>query len=242
MKSRNLLSMLRITIICCVLVCSIPQIIQGDNWVEKRKRMVERDLAARDIVDQTVLKAMGQIPRQIFIPEKSRDYAYEDRPLPIGFGQTISQPYIVALMSQLLSIQPGMKVLEVGTGSGYQAAVLHAMKAEVFSVEIIAPLGKRTQALYRKTGLPIRVKIADGYFGWQAQAPFDRIIITAAANHIPRPLLNQLKAGGQLILPLGSTRFHQTLTLITVDRQGKTSVSYHGGVWFVPMTGRMLKN
>ncbi len=241
MKARHPFSMLKIFVFCCFLTCAIPQTTQGDHWVEKRKRMVERDLAARDIVDQTVLKAMGEIPRQIFIPERSKDYAYEDRPLPIGFGQTISQPYIVALMSQLLSLRPGMKVLEIGTGSGYQAAVLQAMKAEVFSIEIVEPLGIRTQTLFQETGLPIRVKIADGYFGWQEHAPFDRIIITAAANHIPRPLLNQLKPGGQLILPLGNIRFFQTLTLVTVDDQGKATVSYHSAVRFVPMTGKMLQ-
>ena len=241
MKARHPFSMLKLLIFCCFLTCTIPQTAQGDQWAGKRKQMVERDLAARDIVDQAVLKAMGEIPRQIFIPEGSKDYAYEDRPLPIGFGQTISQPYIVALMSQLLSLEPGMKVLEIGTGSGYQAAVLQAMQAEVFSVEIIEPLGIRTQRLFQKTGLPIQIKIADGYFGWQEHAPFDRIIITAAANHIPRPLLNQLKPGGQLILPLGNTRFFQTLTLVTVDDQGKATVSYHTAVRFVPMTGKMLQ-
>ncbi|MBU2644624.1 protein-L-isoaspartate(D-aspartate) O-methyltransferase [bacterium] len=229
-------------ILASLLTIAIPVFTTGNDWAEARRRMVERDLEARDIVDQTVLKAMAQVPRHQFVPAMSRGHAYGDRPLSIGFGQTISQPYIVALMTQLLSIRPGMRVLEIGTGSGYQAAVLHALEADVFSIEIIAPLGKRTQALFQKIGLPIRIKIADGYFGWAEYAPFDRIIITAAANHIPRPLLDQLKPGGQLILPLGSTRFHQTLTLVTIDDRGRTDVSYHGGVRFVPMTGRMLQD
>ncbi len=224
-----------------ILFCLIGSVIFGDDWAEKRREMVENDLKGRDIVDAGVLRAMAHVERHRFVPREMRSFAYNDRPLPIGEGQTISQPYIVALMTQLLDIKSGMKVLEIGTGSGYQAAVLHAAGAEVFSIEIIPPLAGRTAKLFKELKLPIPVKNADGYSGWSEHAPFDRVIITAAANHIPRPLLNQLKPGGKLILPLGNIRFYQTLTLVTVDEKGRTSVENHGGCRFVPMTGRMLK-
>ncbi len=210
------------------------------DWATMRQKMIDRDLKARGIVNIQVLEAMQTVERHQFVPISVKPFAYADRPLPIGDGQTISQPYIVALMSQLLKIEKGMKILEIGTGSGYQAAVLHAMGAEVYSIEIIKPLARRTTRLFEEMKLPIRVKHADGYFGWEEAAPFDRIIITAAANHVPRPLVNQLKPGGILILPLGNIRYYQTLTLLTKDDDGKVSVAYHGSVRFVPMTGKML--
>ncbi len=210
------------------------------DWTEKRNKMVERDLRGRDIDNPVVIKAMKKVERHKFVPISVRLFAYADRPLPIGEGQTISQPYIVALMSQLLNIKPDMKVLEIGTGSGYQAAVLHEMGADVYSIEIISVLAKKTEKLFKDLNLPIRIKNADGYYGWDKFAPFDRIIITAAANHIPRPLLKQLKPGGKLILPLGNIRYYQTLTVITVDHKGGADVEHHIGVRFVPMTGKML--
>lgn len=213
----------------------------AESWEAQQELMIERHLRGRDIHDTAVLKAMKQVKRHRFVPDRVEAHAYADRPLPIGEGQTISQPYIVALMSQLLQVTPGMSVLEVGTGSGYQAAVLQAMGAEVYSIEIIPALAERTKRLFSDMKLPIQVRNADGYFGWPDAAPFDRIIITAAANHVPRPLLKQLKRGGRLILPLGNIRLYQVLTVIAKTTDGKTSVSEHGGVRFVPMTGRMLE-
>ena len=212
-----------------------------DRFSEDRRRMVEQDLKGRDITDSAVLDAMKSVKRHLFVPESMTSYAYADRPIPIGFSQTISQPYIVALMSQLLEAEPGMKVLEIGTGSGYQAAVLNEMGLEVYSIEIISALAKRSKRLFSKMDLPIEVLNTDGYYGWPEKAPFDRIIITAAANHVPRPLIDQLKPGGRLILPLGKINLFQTLTVIEKDEKGETRFSYHIGVRFVPMTGKMLE-
>lgn len=213
----------------------------GIDWTASRKAMVENDLRGRGISEDRVLTAMEKVKRHLFVPLSMKLFSYADRPLPIGEGQTISQPYIVALMTQLLNIDEGMKVLEIGTGSGYQAAILEEMGCEVYTIEIIPLLAKQTARLFKEMKLPIMIKNADGYFGWKEYGPFDRIIITAAANHIPRPLLNQLKPGGKLILPLGNIRYYQTLTLVNIDKNGKTSVEHHGAVRFVPMTGKMIK-
>ena len=233
----------RVFLFCILCLFSLDAIdpLAADKYQADRSRMISRDLEARDIVDKTVLKAMSTVARHRFVPPSLRDYSYMDRPLPIGFSQTISQPYIVALMSQMLDAKPGMKVLEIGTGSGYQAAVLEEMGLKVFSIEIIPGLAEKTTKLFTDMRLPIKVKNADGYFGWEEQAPFDRIIITAAANHVPGPLVSQLKPGGKLILPLGNTRLHQTLTVIEKKPDGKTEFYYYIGVRFVPMTGKMLE-
>ncbi len=230
-----------IKFICLLIGLFLSFSVFADEWESKRERMIINDLAGRDITDSEVLNAMRQVKRHRFVPEAVSPYSYMDRPLPIGEGQTISQPYIVALMTQLLQLKPGMKVLEIGTGSGYQAAVLKAMKVKVYSIEIISALADRTQLLFETLKLDIVSKDADGYYGWKEYAPFDRIIITAAANHVPRPLIDQLKPSGKLILPLGNTRYFQTLTLITRLDDGKTDVEYFGSVRFVPMTGQMLK-
>ena len=211
------------------------------EWQRERERMVRQDLEQRGIQEQRVLKAMREVPRHSFVPEDIRFLAYADRPLPIGLGQTISQPYVVALMTELLGLQPGMKVLEIGTGSAYQAAILAAMDVEVYSIEIIPQLARQAQARLQTLKIPVSVKNADGYFGWPEHSPFDRIIITAAANHIPRPLLNQLKPGGKLLLPLGRIRFYQTLTMVTMEQDGKTSVEHFIDVRFVPMTGKAME-
>ncbi len=237
MKTR---SIIRITWFILIVILLKPDL-QADDWSGQRNDMVMRDLKSRDVDDPAVLKAMGKVERHLFVPKSIRTYAYADRPLPIGEGQTISQPYIVALMSQMLEIEKGHKVLEIGTGSGYQAAVLQELGAEVYTIEIILSLAEKTEKLFEVMNLPIRVRNADGYYGWQEAAPYDRIIITAAANHIPPPLINQLKPGGKLILPLGNIRFYQTLTLVTKNRDGKVSVSHHTHVRFVPMTGKMLE-
>jgi protein-L-isoaspartate(D-aspartate) O-methyltransferase len=167
--------------------------------------------------------------------------AYADHPLPIGEGQTISQPYIVALMTQILRIKPGEKVLEIGTGSGYQAAVLAELTDQVFSIEIREKLTQAASRVLKELGYnQVRLKSGDGYFGWEEFAPFDVIIVTCAANHIPPPLIKQLKEGGRLILPLGSTTYFQTLTLVT-KKAGLTDVQHLTGVAFVPMTGEAQK-
>lgn len=206
-----------------------------------RKRMVERDLKGRDINDPKVLEVMGRISRHLFVDKSLQSQAYADHPLPIGEGQTISQPYIVALMTQILKIKPGEKVLEIGTGSGYQAAVLAELTDQVYSVEIRENLAKLAAQRLKQLGYEkVRVKYGDGYFGWEEFAPFDAIIITCAANHIPPPLIKQLKEGGRLIIPLGSTTYFQTLTLLT-KKQGKTDIQHLAGVAFVPMTGEAQK-
>ena len=206
-----------------------------------RQRMVEKDLKGRDIADPQVLEIMGRIPRHLFVEKSLRRQAYADHPLPIGEGQTISQPYIVALMTQILRIQPGEKVLEVGTGSGYQAAVLAELTDQVFSIEIREKLTQAASRILKELGYnQVRLKSGDGYFGWEEFAPFDAIIVTCAANHIPPSLIKQLKEGGRLILPLGSTTYFQTLTLIT-KKGGQTEVQHLLGVAFVPMTGEAQK-
>ena len=173
-----------------------------------RKRMVERDLKGRDIHDPKVLEVMGRVPRHLFVDKSLQGQAYEDHPLAIGEGQTISQPYIVALMTQILKIKPAEKVLEVGTGSGYQAAVLAEFTDSVYTVEIRENLAQMAAQRLKQLGYEkVHVKYGDGYFGWEEYAPFDAIMVTCAANHIPAPLIKQLKDGGRLVIPLGSTTY-----------------------------------
>jgi protein-L-isoaspartate(D-aspartate) O-methyltransferase len=212
-----------------------------ERYTQKRNEMVQRQLAARDITEQRVLDAMSKVPRHLFVDPRYRSQAYADHPLPIDDGQTISQPYIVALMTQYIDIKRGEKVLEVGTGSGYQAAVLAHLTEEVYSIEIKENLAKKASSTLKSLdyGL-VQVKHGDGYFGWEDFAPFDAIIVTCAANHIPPPLLNQLKEGGRLIIPLGSTLYYQTLALVTKVK-GKPEVKHVLGVRFVPMTGEAQK-
>lgn len=206
-----------------------------------RQRMIEKDLKGRDIADLQVLEIMGRIPRHLFVEKSLQRQAYADHPLPIGEGQTISQPYIVALMTQILRIKPGEKVLEVGTGSGYQAAVLAELTDQVFSIEIREKLTQAASKILKELGYnQVRLKSGDGYFGWEEFAPFDAILVACAANHIPPSLIKQLKEGGRLILPLGSTTYFQTLTLIT-KKGGQTDVQHLMGVAFVPMTGEAQK-
>ncbi len=210
-------------------------------FIEARERMVEHDLKGRDIKDPRVLEAMGRVPRQLFVEPSLRSQAYADHPLPIGEGQTISQPYIVALMTQILHLKPGERVLEIGTGSGYQAAVLAELTDQVYTIEIRESLANRAAQLLKQLGYDkVRVKYGDGYLGWEEAAPFDAILITAAASHIPPPLINQLKEGGRLVMPLGSTGHFQTLTLLT-KKNGKTEIQHLLGVAFVPLTGEVEK-
>jgi protein-L-isoaspartate(D-aspartate) O-methyltransferase len=214
---------------------------EDPSLVEARRRMVERDLKGRDIKDPKVLEIMGRVPRHLFVEPSLKSKAYADHPLPIGEGQTISQPYIVALMTQILQIQPGERVLEIGTGSGYQAAVLAELTDQVYTMEIRETLTREAAQRLKEQGYgKVRVKYGDGYFGWEEAAPFDAIIVTCAANHIPPPLIKQLKEGGRLIIPLGSTTYFQTLTLLT-KKMGKSDIQHLLGVAFVPMTGEAQK-
>jgi protein-L-isoaspartate(D-aspartate) O-methyltransferase len=201
--------------------------------------MVSRQLKGRDITDSKVLEVMGTVKRHLFVDAGLVSQAYADHPLPIEEGQTISQPYIVALMTQILDVQPGEKVLEIGTGSGYQAAVLSYFTDRVWTVEIRAGLARSASKRLKDLGYDqVRVKQGDGYFGWPEHGPFDAIIVTAAANHIAPPLLEQLKTGGRLLLPLGSTTYYQTLTKITKTPEGN-EVEHLLSVAFVPMVGKI---
>ncbi len=211
----------------------------ADIFEKDRERMATKDLMGRDIKNPKVLDAMRQVKRHLFVEKHLQKVAYSDHPLPIGEGQTISQPYIVSLMTQILNILPGEKVLEIGTGSGYQAAVLAKLTKNVFSIEIKKGLYEKAKERLKNLGYTaIKLKNADGYFGWSEYAPFDAIIITAAANHIPPNLIKQLKIGGRLIIPLGNTTFYQTLTLVS-KKEDKLDIRHITGVVFVPMTGKM---
>ena len=214
----------------------------ADTFLRKRQAMVEVDIRERGIKDRRLMEVLARVPRHLFVASRLAGQAYEDHPLPIGEGQTISQPYVVALMTEALRLKPSDRVLEVGTGSGYQAAVLAGLVKEVWSVEIRKVLADEAAGRLKTLGYGnVRVKYGDGYFGWEEAAPFDAIIITAAANHIPPPLIRQLKEGGRLILPLASTVFYQTLTLVTKKKGGELQVDQMGPVQFVPMTGEALK-
>ena len=219
-----------------------PYLSAADPYIQKRQAMVENDIKGRGIKDKKVLDVMGRLPRHLFVDEGLRNRAYADYPLPIGAGQTISQPYVVALMTEALRLNPADKVLEIGTGSGYQAAVLSEIVKEVYTIEIRKSLADMAAKRLKDLGyMNVKVKYADGYFGWKEHAPFDAIIITAAANHIPPPLIKQLEEGGRLITPLGSTVYYQTLTLVTKKKGGDLDVEQMGSVAFVPMIGEMDK-
>ncbi len=216
------------------------QAAETPRHVQARAEMVEEQIAARGVSDPRVLDAMRSVARHRFVPRGVEGRAYDDSPLPIGEGQTISQPYIVALMTELLRTGPGKRVLEVGTGSGYQAAILSALGAEVHTIEIKPPLFESSSRTLRTLGYAaVRTRLGDGYYGWQDSAPFDGIVITAAVDHIPPPLLAQLAPGGRMVLPLGSPYgfMGQTLVVVTSAPDGYT-VRQVLGVRFVPMTGR----
>ena len=211
---------------------------QEDPFARERQRMVQEDLVRRDITAKKVLDAMGKVKRHLFVNKDLWDQAYKDHPLPIGEGQTISQPYIVALMTQALAIMPGEKVLEIGTGAGYQAAVLAELTDKVYTIEILPRLAQKAAQRLQALGyVSVKVKCGDGYAGWEEYAPFDAIIVTCAADHIPPALLKQLKVGGRLVMPLGTTSFIQDLTLVIKKETGVEKESL-GGVVFVPMTGK----
>jgi protein-L-isoaspartate(D-aspartate) O-methyltransferase len=204
-----------------------------------RERMVETQIKARGVKEPRVLTAMLKVERHLFVPKHLQPTAYSDQPLPIGEGQTISQPYIVALMTELLELKGDEKVLEVGTGSGYQAAILAELAKEVYTIEIVEKLANSAEKLLLQLGYKnIRVKAGDGYLGWPEAAPFDAIIVTCAPDHIPKPLVDQLKEGGRMVIPVGE--YTQELKKI-VKRAGKLETTNAIPVIFVPMTGDGVK-
>jgi protein-L-isoaspartate(D-aspartate) O-methyltransferase len=221
-------------------LCSLA-LAQSEPFEKRRLQMVEQDIQGRGVKDALVLKAMRRVQRHLFVEESLWPGAYNDYPLPIGGGQTISQPYVVALMTEALGLRGSERVLEVGTGSGYQAAVLAEIVKEVFTIEIRPELYANARDRLQKLGYRnVHVKQGDGYLGWPEHAPFDAIIVTASPDHIPPPLLAQLKEGGRLIIPLGSTVYYQNLTLVT-KRQGKLETRELGSVAFVPLVGEGQK-
>ena len=204
------------------------------TYRQLREKMVVEQLQERDIYEASVLKAMGEVPRHVFVPEDYRTYAYQDQALPIGEGQTISQPYIVAYMTQALRLQPEDRVLEIGTGSGYQAAVLSLLTRQVFTIEIVEPLALAARERLKKLGYDnVAVHVGDGYNGWPSQAPFDAIMVTAGAEQLPQPLMDQLADGGRMIIPIGPHGGVRQLTLVT-KRKGKYRFEKLMPVRFVP--------
>lgn len=216
----------------CVASCAAAQ-----NWDAMRESMVREQMERRGIRTPAVLKALRETPRHLFVPEALRRSAYNDHPLPIGHGQTISQPYIVASMTELLGVRPGDKVLEIGTGSGYQTAILARLAGRVYSMEIVGPLAKEAAARLKEMGLRnVEVRAGDGYRGWPEEAPFDRIIVTAAPPELPPALLAQLKNGGRLVAPVG--REWQELVVVDKDLDGRIRQRTEYPVVFVPMVPR----
>jgi protein-L-isoaspartate(D-aspartate) O-methyltransferase len=207
-----------------------------DPFVAEREALVESGIVKYGIQDPAVIQAMRTVPRHRFVPPEYLDLAYENHPLPIGFGQTISQPYIVALMTEALELEPGDRVLEIGTGSAYQAAVLAELGMEVFSIEIVGPLAESAASLLNELGYTdVHLKHADGYFGWEEFAPFDAIIVTAAPDHVPQPLLSQLEIGGILVIPVGPVGGFQELWRVRRVDGDNFETSSLGGVRFVPL-------
>ena len=198
--------------------------------------MVVEQIEARGIEDPLVLEAMRAVPRHRFVSDDWQDEAYRDHPLPIGYGQTISQPYIVALMTDVLDVEPGDKVLEIGTGSGYQAAVLAQMGLDVFTIEIIPDLAAKAESTLRKLEYGVATRAADGYFGWVEEAPFDGIIVTAAPDHVPQPLVDQLAPGGVMVIPVGPIGAVQTMWRFSPNAAGELEAESFGWVSFVPFT------
>ncbi len=238
--------------LCCVLYNYLPFFnFTGNNSIAfakrnlelteeesilERKKMVELQILARGVKDKKVLEAMKSVPRHLFVPKEYRNYSYYDQPLPIGFGQTISQPYIVALMTEMLNVDNEDIILEIGTGSGYQAAVLSKIVKEVYTIEIIKELGLQAEEKLKSLGYNnVNVKIADGSLGWPEKAPFDGIIVTAAAEKIPEPLIKQLKPGGRIVIPVDNSLFGQDLLIAEKDEEGKINITKTIPVRFVPL-------
>ncbi len=203
-----------------------------------REKMVETQIEARGVVNPRVLDAMRSVPRELFVPEDLQNRAFDDCALPIGHGQTISQPYIVAFMTELLNLEPDHRVLEIVTGSGYQTAVLHHITPKVFTMEIVPAVHAMAKARLTALGMDASaLRLGNGHDGWPEQAPFDAILVTAAAGQIPRPLIDQLKPGGRMVVPVGPKDEVQSLTLVTKDARGQVAFDDVLPVRFVPMTG-----
>ncbi len=216
--------------------CDVPPQPPPQDFEGRRRAMVEQQLKARDIKSERVLEAMRKVPRHLFIPEAQRHDAYGDYPVPIGHGQTISQPYIVAFMTQALDVRPTDRVLEIGTGSGYQAAVLGELVKEVYTIEIVEPLAERARATLASLGYRnVHVKAGNGYLGWPEQAPFDRVIVTAAPDDVPPALVEQLKVDGIMAIPVGD--LWQELRILRKTAKGLETLETLP-VRFVPMTGK----
>ena len=209
---------------------------ENDPWLRKRSEMVDFQIRRRGVQDERVLEVMAQIPRHLFVPKNLQSQAYDDYPLPIGYGQTILQPYIVALMTELVRPEPGDRALEIGTGCGYQAAVLSELVQEVYSIEIVEPLAKDASSRLKQLGnTNVEVRFGDGYQGWAEHAPFQIIVVAAAPDHVPQPLLDQLAPNGRMVIPVG--RHSQALQLIEKSHDGSLRHSRITAVAFVPMTG-----
>lgn len=219
-----------------------PALVAARDALLREIRETQRDVAdadARKGISAATLAVIAKTPRQEFVPEEQRPFAYENRPLPIGHGQTISQPYIVGLMTDLLKLTPSSRVFELGTGSAYQSAILSQLAREVYSVEIVPPLGERAKETLSRLGYDnVHTKVADGYYGWEEHAPFDAIIVTAAASQIPPPLVAQLKPGGRMVIPVGASFLTQQLMLVEKQQDGTVSTRQLLPVKFVPVTGK----
>ena len=240
---------LPLALACLLLACLVPaqaqeaRKAQKDPYAAPRRALVAELRAQADdgvaSIGNDVLRVLTQVPRHEFVPAAQRRHAYQNRPLAIGYGQTISQPYIVALMTALAKPDADDVVLEVGTGSGYQAAVLSPLVAKVYSIEIIAPLGEQARSRLQALGYDnVHTRIADGYYGWKEHAPFDAIVVTAAAQSVPPPLVAQLKPGGRMVIPVGGSFFTQVLMLVEKDAKGRVRTRQILPVRFVPLTRR----
>ena len=235
MMTKYKISLCLLILVFITSVCSNRQKPGEDNYTLLRKAMVEQQIKDRGIKNKKVLEAFTHVPRHKFVPEKYRNSAYEDRPLLIGYNQTISQPYIVAYMTEILNPDSSKKILEIGTGSGYQAAILSYLYKDVYSIEIIPALGETAKSVFEEEGYKnIKVKIGDGYLGWKEYAPFDAIIVTCAPTEIPQPLVEQVAEGGKMVIPVGE-QYNQVLYLLE-KRNGKVHKTQTLQVAFVPMT------
>jgi protein-L-isoaspartate(D-aspartate) O-methyltransferase len=237
-----------VCVVAAALLLALANTAAAQDFAAERRRMVD-DISAlvretraeigKGAFDERVMTVMARVPRHEFVPADQVAHAYRNRPLPIGHGQTISQPYIVALMTDLARVEPGHKVLEVGTGSGYQAAVMAHLAEAVYTIEIVEPLGLQAAQRLHKLGYAnVAVRLGDGYHGWDEHAPFDAILVTAAASHIPPPLVRQLKAGGRMVIPVGAAFMVQQLMLVEKNLDGTVSTRQILPVRFVPLTGR----
>jgi protein-L-isoaspartate(D-aspartate) O-methyltransferase len=236
-------------IVALVLLVVAPSTGQSQDDFDAQRRQMVGEIAAlaretatetgSPVLDARVIAVLGKVPRHRFVPADQQRVAYRNRPLPIGYGQTISQPYIVALMTDLMKLRPGHTVLEIGTGSGYQAAILAELVQTVCTIEIVEPLARQAEERLRTLGYArMRTRVGDGYYGWEDCGPFDAIIVTAAASHVPPPLLGQLKPGGRMVTPVGAPFLAQHLMLVEKNRDGTIATRQVLPVRFVPLTGK----